>query len=197
LINGNDAQKLTVLSDNLFLSVSELKTSQGILGVFELPASSVDVSKLSRAVILEGVQDPKNVGALIRSAHCLGYDAVFLDECCAHPFSPKVIRASMGSVFCIPVLSCETTEALQLQIQELKDKGFFVVGTDVAGTEEIVRKEKIALLIGNEGSGLSPQSLELCDYVFRIKMASSAESLNAAVAGGIAMYLFNCDDVEL
>ncbi|MCL2808243.1 MAG: RNA methyltransferase [Coriobacteriia bacterium] len=192
----SSAQLLTVLSDNLFCSLSELKTSQGVLGVFELPAHEVDVSGFNKVVVLEGVQDPKNVGAIIRSAHCLGYEAVVLDCCCAQPFSPKVIRSSMGSVFHVPVVSCQAPGQLLQQIAKLKDSGFYIVGTALSGTEKVVAKAKIALLIGSEGGGLSSQSMELCDHIFTITMAESAQSLNAAVACGIALYLFNTDSTK-
>ncbi|MCL2437861.1 MAG: RNA methyltransferase [Coriobacteriia bacterium] len=186
-VAGDDAAKASVFADNIFESVSDLKTNQGILGIFELPVFNLEISRLSRVALLEKVQDPKNVGAIIRNAHCLGYEAVFLDEDCAAPFSPKVIRSSTGSVFHVPVLSGDILQ----HIQELKSAGFALVGTTLAGKEEVQTADKVALLVGNEGGGLSNQALALCDYLFRIKMNPEAESLNAAVASGIAMYLFN------
>jgi len=174
------------MSDSLFATLSELKTDQGILGVFEIPKFQVDLMSLSRVVILEGVQDPTNVGAIIRNAHGLGYGAVFLGEECAHPFSPKAIRASMGSVFHIPVVSCTLFE----QIQRLKDEDFVIVATDLAGDSKAAPFKKCALLIGSEGKGLSVEALSMSDEIFTIEMRNNAESLNAAVASGIAMYLF-------
>ena len=179
-------QNLTIFADSLFDSISELKTSQGILGIFELPNYDIDMTALSRVVVLENVQDPKNVGAIIRNAHCLGYEAVFLGEGCAQPFSPKVIRSSMGASFHLPVIAGSTLT----QMQELKDSGFTLIGTAMSGEEAVPQFEEVALVIGNEGSGLSQEALELCDYSFKIKMSDQAESLNAAVASGIAMYLF-------
>ena len=179
-------QNLTIFADSLFDSISELKTSQGILGVFEIPSYDIDMTALSRVVVLENIQDPKNVGAIIRNAYCLGIEAVFLGEGCAQPFSPKVIRSSMGSVFHLPVVVGSTLT----QMQELKDSDFTLVGTAMSGKEAVMQLEKVALIIGNEGSGLSQEALELCDYLFKIKMSDKAESLNAAVASGIAMYLW-------
>jgi TrmH family RNA methyltransferase len=181
-----DLSHSTVFADNLFDSISELKTSQGILGIFDVPHFDINTASLSRVVILEGIQDPNNIGAIIRNAHCLGFEAVFLGEGCARPFSPKVIRSSMGSVFHIPVIAGTTLE----QIQELREQDFSIVGTAMSGNEEVRPFEKVAILIGSEGSGLSAEALELCDYNFKIKMHNKAESLNAAVASGIAMYLF-------
>ena len=181
------ASKLTVFADNIFESISEFKTSQGILGIFELPIFDAEMSKFSRVVLLENVQDPKNVGAIIRTAHCLDFEAVFLGEGCAAPFSPKVIRSSMGSVFHLPVLSC----AIENQIRDLKDADFTIVGTALSGNTEVRNYDKIALIVGSEGGGLSSKTRALCDDLFRIEINSSAESLNASVASGIAMYLFN------
>ena len=181
-----DFQNLTIFADSLFDSVSELKTNQGILGIFEIPSFDLDMTALSKVVVLEGIQDPKNLGAIIRSAHCLGYQAVFVNDGCAQAFSPKAIRSSMGSVFHLPVIAASTAE----QLQELKNNDFALVATALSGKEDLPQFEKVALVIGSEGSGLSKETLELCDYVFRIKMHGGAESLNAAVASGIAMYLF-------
>ncbi|MCL2402891.1 MAG: RNA methyltransferase [Coriobacteriia bacterium] len=188
-IADEDGSKLTVFADNLFESLSECKTSQGILGVFEIPIFKLETATLNRVAVLEGIQDPKNVGAIIRNAHCLGYEAVFLGEGCATAFSPKVIRSSMGSVFHIPTLSADGS--IEGIIQDLKAAGFSVVGTASSGSEEVRQFEKIALIIGSEGSGLSEQTTALCDHLFRIKISPSAESLNAAVASGIAMYVHN------
>lgn len=95
----------------------------------------------------------------------------------------------MGSVFHIPTLSADGS--IEGIIQDLKAAGFSVVGTASSGSEEVRQFEKIALIIGSEGSGLSEQTTALCDHLFRIKISPSAESLNAAVASGIAMYVHN------
>ncbi|MCL2379592.1 MAG: RNA methyltransferase [Coriobacteriia bacterium] len=185
---------LRVLTDSLFNSLSELKTSQGILGVFKVPTfDDVDVTSLNRLVVLEGVQDPKNVGAIIRSAHCLGYQAVFLGDGCASPFSPKVIRSSMGSSIYLPTFADDTLA----QLRQLKDSGFFLIGTDLSGSEDVLQDMdalcKIAIVIGAEGRGLSSGVLELCDYRFKVSICESAESLNVSVASGIIMHIFNAD----
>ena len=186
-----DQSKFTIFADSLFAQISELKTNQGILGIFEQPSFEVNLAELSKIVILEGIQDPTNVGAIIRNAHCLGYELVVLGEACAHPFSPKVIRSSMGSVFRLPTFSLDSSEHLLQKIQDLKGAGFSIVGTALSGDEQAPGLEKFALLIGSEGSGLSQQAIDVCDSVYTIKMDKSAESLNAAVASGIAMYLLN------
>ena len=190
----SDQPKLTVFADNLFKSISELKTSQGILGIFEQPSFEVELSALRRIVVLEGIQDPKNVGAIIRNAHCLGYEAVFLTGDCAAPFSPKVIRASMGSVFHLPFVLSSSSEQFIQQIIDLKDAGFTLVGADVSGSEDVPLADKFALIVGNEGSGLTLQAQKMCDYLFRIRISEGADSLNAAVASGIAMYVLARDE---
>jgi TrmH family RNA methyltransferase len=184
---GLEQGRLSIFANDLFESVSELKTSQGILGVFEQPTAVIDVADQQRVLMLEDMQDPKNLGSIVRSAHALGYGAVFLAGACASPFSPKAIRASMGSVFHVPLLSVD----LQQQISELKAADFTIVGTALNGDADARKTDKLALLIGNEGSGLSAGAQELCDNLFTIPMHNKAESLNAAVASGIAMYIFN------
>jgi len=181
--------KVTVLADSLFASLSELKTDQGIMGIFTQPDHQVDISNIRRVVLLEDVQDPANVGAIIRSAHCLGYEAVFLSASCAQPFSPKVIRSSMGSVFHMPVVSLSDLSKLHQQIASLKESGFAIVGTTLSGSSDVPVQKKLALVIGSEGRGLTQATLDLCDHAFTIEMSDRADSLNAAVASGIAMYV--------
>jgi len=189
LFSQPEQSRLTVLADSLFASLSELKTDQGIMGIFQQPDYEVDASKLKRVVLLEDVQDPTNVGAIIRSAHCLGYEAVFLGAGCAQPFSPKVIRSSMGAVFHLPVVSLSDVDQLHQHTALLKEAGFSIVGTTLSGSSDVVPATKLALVIGSEGHGLTAQTLDLCDHAFTIEMSDRADSLNAAVASGIAMYL--------
>ncbi|MCL2680030.1 MAG: RNA methyltransferase [Coriobacteriia bacterium] len=180
-----------VIDDALFSSLSELKTSQGILGVFQMPDFHIDLATLQRVVVLQGVQDPKNVGAIMRNAHCLGYQAVFLSEGCAQVFSPKAIRAAMGASLYVP----STVGDIFDQVIQLKEAGFTVIAADLSGSEtlpaDLTSQDKIALLIGGEGSGISPEVLQGCDYRFRIPLQPGAESLNVSVASGIVMYLLN------
>ena len=172
------------LTQPVFESICELKTPQGIVGVVERCGKPQPPAGF--AVALENVQDPKNVGAIIRSADAAGADAVILSVGCADAFSPKAIRASMGSVFHLNVLPVpEFTEYLE----GLKAQGYCLVGSHLKGQEtRFCVKAPVCLLIGNEGKGLSEQVSALCDRLVRIPIYGRAESLNAAVAAGILLY---------
>ena len=184
------SQTYTRFSNHLFNALVDTKNPQGIIGVFDLPDQQLDLTTLDTVVVLEGIQDPGNVGTIIRTAFCLGYQAVLLDDACATYFSPKVIRSSMGALFHIPCASA----SLEQHVGDLKDAGFSIVGADMDGDDVRERDtsatpEKIALLVGSEGQGLSETALSACDYRYRIPLAhEAAESLNVAVASGIMMY---------
>jgi TrmH family RNA methyltransferase len=183
-------EKYTRLSNHLFNALADTKSSQGIIGVFDMPDQQLDLTSLNRIILLEGVQDPGNVGTIIRSAFCLGYQAVLLDEACAAAFSPKVIRSSMGALFHLPC----ATAPIEQHLNSLKDAGFSIIGSDLHGDDlpdklNLPTQEKFALLVGSEGQGLSETALDYCDYRYKIPMANeAAESLNVAVASGIMMY---------
>ncbi|MCL2525450.1 MAG: RNA methyltransferase [Coriobacteriia bacterium] len=186
-----EAKTVTVFADNLFEAASELITSQGILGVFELPDATLDFDAIRRIVVLDGVQNPGNVGAILRNAHCLGFEAAVLSESCAQVYSPKVIRSSMGAAFALPTYTAISAEDFVTQLKNLKAADFRLLGLDMGGSEQLPKADKIALVVGSEGSGLSSHVRTICDDTFKIKMNDQAESLNAAVATGIAMYLLS------
>ncbi len=183
----------TKLSNHLFAALSDTKNSQGIIGIFDMPCQSLDLSLLNKVVVLEGIQDPGNVGTLIRTAFFLGYQAVLFDDTCAAPFSPKVVRSSMGAIFHLPCF----TAPIEAHLSSVKDAGFCIAGGDLQGEDiqkcgAAAQQQRLALLLGNEGTGLSEVALSYCDYRLRIpEKNEEAESLNVAVAGGIMMYLLN------
>ena len=137
--------------------------------------------------MLEGVQDPGNVGTVIRTANALGMDAVALTGACADLYSPKTVRAAMGALFRQPVLTCTTDELMQL----LHARGLKLYGaalTDAAQDLRHVPLSPAAVAIGSEGRGLSAQLLAQCDGQIIIPMQPGAESLNAAVAAAVVMW---------
>ena len=139
--------------------------------------------------MLERVQDPGNVGTLIRSAYAFGADLVILSEGCADPWSAKALQSSKGAVVHIPFVSCSLKE----KIQTLKEEGTEVFAAALHQNSVTLQNVKVpdkwALVIGNEGQGLSNEILEACSRSVFIEM-QDFESLNAAVAGSIALYRF-------
>ena len=174
-----------ILSGNAFSSVSDTRTPQGIAAVLSrrvLPLSG------NRFVALDNVQDPGNVGTIIRTADAAGLDGVILGPGCADLFSPKVLRSTMGSIF---RMGFSFPDSLPDALRDLKEKGFSVLSSQLDGSSFFTR-EKMAssfvLVIGNEGSGVSPEVRDIATHRLALPMRGGAESLNAAVAAGIMMY---------
>ena len=175
------------LPEHVLAAVCDTRTPQGCAAVVRMPEPR-PVS--GRVVALDGVQDPGNVGTILRTADAAGLDGVLLSQQCADPFSPKVIRAAMGSTFHLPVsVVADLPEALRL----LKRDGTPVLCSQLDGEpfREVCRRVaggSFCLVIGNEGNGISDPVKALADLRPRLPMRGRAESLNAAVAAGIMMY---------
>ncbi len=178
-----------VLSREVYDSVVDTATPQPIAATVEIPRpiKSQPGSRTGTYLLLEDVQDPGNVGTLIRSAEAFGVAEIFVTPGCANQWSPKVIRASAGSVFRKPIQRMSLNEALEV----LRREGVRIAGA-VAHSEQAVPSpaaklwQPIAVLIGNEGGGLSQQALAMVDE--QVNIPCQTESLNAAIAGSLLMY---------
>lgn len=145
------------------------------------------VSK-KRYILLDDVQDPGNVGTIIRTAHSFGYTGVILSKGCADIYNGKVIRSTQGALFHIPVIRMDLLNV----IDDLKQQGVKVYATsltDATSLSNTICHDEIALVFGNEGKGVSQNILDICDGKIYIEM-QAFESLNVAVAAGICMYYY-------
>jgi TrmH family RNA methyltransferase len=183
-----------IITASQFRYISSTQTPQGIAAVVKIPPD-IYSAKLPENVgkhllLLEDIQDPGNVGTLIRTAAALEYSGVILTENCADPLNPKCVQASAGTVLS---LWLRRTEKYLETVQILKRDGYKIVAADVRGSDEpaiLTRQEKLVLTLGNEAAGLSKEILEIADYRVRIPVApEKAESLNVAACGAILMYL--------
>lgn len=177
-----------LVSGEVIQSISDSKTPQDILALCPLPAPAEPQALGRRLVALNQVQDPGNVGAILRSMDAAGNDALLIDAGCADPFSPKALRASMGAVFRVPV--CASPDLTGL-LARLKAEGWQLIAGDLGGGPFFGHppfQEKTCLLVGNEGAGLSPAHLALADRRLKLPMPGGAESLNAAVAASLLIY---------
>lgn len=143
-----------------------------------------------KILILDRIQDPGNLGTIIRSAVAFNIDTIICSPDTVDFYNPKVVRASQGMMFHIPIIVKNTKQI----IKELKDKDYKIVGTKVTNGKD-VRTASIyshfALVIGNEGQGISQEIDELCDEYLYIKMNENCESLNASIAASILLYEIN------
>ena len=174
-----------LLPSHVFQSVCDTKTPQGIAAVLELRTRSASGNRL---LALDGVQDPGNVGTIIRTADAAGFDGVLLSSDCADIFSPKVLRSTMGSIF---RLGFSFPASLPGTLEKLKADGFSILSSQLDGEPFYDRKDvssSFVLIIGNEGNGISEAVKAAATHRLRLPMRGGAESLNAAVAAGIMMY---------
>jgi TrmH family RNA methyltransferase len=138
-------------------------------------------------VVLAGLQDPGNLGTIVRSAEAFGADGVISLPGTVSAWNPKAVRASAGSVFRVPILAASEIEALE----HLREAGVRIVATTVSGTDAgdiQILSEPVALLIGNEGNGLTTELIAKADVAVTIPCPGSVESLNAAVAASVLLY---------
>ncbi len=174
-----------LLSDPVFRSVCDTKTPQGIAAVLSLQAKEASGTRL---LALDGVQDPGNVGTIIRTADAAGFDGVLFSQDCADLFSPKVLRSTMGSIF---RLGFSFPSSLPEKLNSLKQDGWSILSTQLDGDPFYDRRDvsdSFVLIIGNEGNGVSDAVKSVATHRLRLPMRGGAESLNAAVAAGIMMY---------
>ena len=176
-----------VLAGHVMESLCDAKTPQGIAAVCPYPADQAVTGDL--LIALDGVQDPGNVGTVIRTMDAAGFTCLLMDEKTADPYSPKALRATMGGAFRIPCVRCD----LPARLHELAQCGYEIVAGDLRGEDFFPRRKarnQLCIIIGNEGQGISPAVMKEATMRLKIPIPGRAESLNAAVAGAIMMYDF-------
>ena len=179
-----EERKIVRVSDDVLKYLSDEKTPQGVVCRVEIPR--LEPQKPSgRCLLLDGVADPGNMGAIIRTANAAGYKKIYLTNDCTDPYSPKSVRASMSGVFFTEIYVGERAELLKLF------NGVSLLVADMNGENlfKAVVPENYVLTIGNEANGVSELVKKAATKRLRIPMQATQESLNAAVSAGIAMYV--------
>lgn len=182
-----------ILSDALFQEVSDMVTPQGVLGVVQMPEYAqlelLDcVGERKHFLLLDDVRDPGNLGTMMRTAEGAGMNAVFLSKTSVDLFHPKVVRATMGSIFRMPFAYVDDLGEV---IRLLKERKIPVYGCMMGGRKRydtVHYQMGAGVVIGNEANGISKEVQEVLSDTVRIPMAGKLESLNAAVAAAILMY---------
>ena len=185
------ADKVTVVSDDVFRVLSDEKTPQGILCRVKIPTKGLETPQ-GKCLLLDGVADPGNVGAIIRTANAAGYNEIYLTDKCADPYSPKSVRASMRGI-CFTKLHFGTREDVLAVLHETP-----IIAADMNGKNvfDFSAPERFALVIGNEANGVSDEVFACATHTVKIPMQATQESLNAAVSAGIIMYVLAKDEFE-
>lgn len=182
--NSNECYKIP---DNLFKKISDTSSPQGIIALAEIPDSTaVEIDSKGRYIALENLSDPTNLGAVSRTAEALGVSGIILSSKGCDPYSPKCIRASMGTLLRMPVIILDNM-ASRLKESPLKTFAC-VVDKDADDIKTVDFNDGSVVIIGNEANGISEELKSVADRCITIKMAGRAESLNAAVAAAISIW---------
>ena len=180
-IGLNETYDYTVNPEILKKLSSQKSGTKEIAVVKKIEEKKVDGDKI---LILDNIQDPGNLGTIIRSAVAFNINTIILSDDCVDLYNDKVIRSSEGMIFNINIVRKKLIEI----IPKIKENGYTVYATTVNGKGYFENDSKIALVIGNEGNGIKEDILNLCDKNIKIKMNKECESLNAGVAASILMY---------
>lgn len=180
------AAKTVLVDPELLAYAADTETPQGVLFTCEIPEIAERVPG-ERLLVLDGVQDPGNVGTILRTADAFGADALVLLPGCADPWSPKVVRSTMGACFRLPILTCSLNELSEM----LTENKIPLYATALRDDTQDIRDadlRRAAVVIGSEGRGVSNAVLERCEKTLKIPMRDRCESLNAAMAAGIVLW---------
>ena len=190
---------VSVVSESSFRKVSGLVTPEGVMAVLSIDGIKRDLKERHQSLaergfpllFIEDLQDPGNLGTIIRSAEAAGVSKIVLSKESVDPFSPKVVRATMGSIFRVPVKISESEEGFYELISKEKEEGYRFYAAALSGKRDytdIIFGKKAAVLIGNEARGLSKKALSFADEKMLIPMDGAVESLNAAVAAAVILF---------
>lgn len=174
------------VTKEILRKLTSLTSSENYIGICQMPEFSQE--NWERIIVLDGVQDPGNLGTIIRNAIAFDYQALILSTDCADVYNEKVIRATQGALFHLPIIRCNIHEFLPV-LQQAQMTLYATALRESIPLQQINPDQKHALVFGNEGTGIKPEILQLCDHRIKIEMAAF-ESLNVAVASGICMYYF-------
>ena len=179
--------KIYVFSSSLFLQISSTEHPQGVIAVVKNKKMTIDLD-CGFFLVCDKVQDPGNLGTIIRTGHAAGVDGIILTKGTVDIYNDKTIRSTMGSIFYVPIFYDDVDFSI---IKKLKDNGVALVTTSLEESKNFFEenlKGKIMLAVGNEGNGISNELFELASKKVKIPMPGGAESLNVAIATSIILF---------
>lgn len=173
------------VSEHVFASIAQTNNPQGILAVVAMKKDTFRPRSLT--LMIDAVQDPGNIGTMIRTADAAGFDAVIVGKGSVDIYNDKVIRATQGSIFHIDVIQMNIADAIEM----LRENHTKVIATALEGAVDYTEMdvhENMALIVGNEGSGVEQSFIDASDQIVKIPIYGQAESLNVSIAASILMY---------
>lgn len=180
-----------VVSKEVFAKMSDTQTPQGILTVLKRPEYALDElldQPNGLYVLLENLQDPGNLGTILRTAEAAGVTGVIMTQQTVDLFNPKTIRSTMGSIYRVPFVH---TPSLGTVIRQMRERNIHIYASHLQGSQDyhaVSYRTACAFLVGNEGNGLSKEIADLAESYIKIPMEGQVESLNAAVATALMIY---------
>lgn len=177
--------KYQIISAGELKKISPSTTPQGAVAIFNfLPITKFNYQS-PKILLLDGIQDPGNVGTILRTADWFGVKDIFLSSTCADIYNPKTIASSMGSMFNVRFYQNQNLPKI---VDDLKKNNYKIIASDSHGQNNSLPTGKLGIIIGSEAHGISEELMTLADQRYQIPKIGQAESLNAAVAAGIIMY---------
>ncbi|KAA0563586.1 RNA methyltransferase [Bacillus sp. CH30_1T] len=180
---------MTMVSEEVGKALTDTETPQGVFAVCKQREDEHNIEKAATFMLLDGLQDPGNIGTIIRTADAAGIDMVVLGKGTVDPYNPKVLRSAQGGHFHIPIIRRDLNET----ISKLKERDIPVYGTALENGVEYTTvnpQSSYALIVGNEGNGMSKDLLTETDQNLYIPVYGKSESLNVAIAAGVLLYYF-------
>ena len=176
------------ITKKLYNYLTEVKTPQGILAVIEKESNEKNIDYTQEIIVaLDGIQDPGNLGTILRTVDSIGLTQILVSKDTADSYNPKVVRSTMGAIFRVKIIECED---LEKTLKEIKKHKFEIVVTSLQTKNSIydIDYKKKVIVIGNEANGVQEKIQQLADKKVKIPMLGKTESLNASVATGIILY---------
>lgn len=176
------------VTEKIFKSISDVSTPQGILAIVDRQNIDLKIDYSQDIIVaLDDIQDPGNLGTILRTVDSIGLNQILVSKGTADPYNPKVVRSTMGAIFRVKIIECEDLIKTLKQVQKNK---FDLVVTSLQTNNSIydLKYDKKAIVIGNEANGVKKEIQEMADYKVKIPMLGKTESLNASVATGVILY---------
>ena len=177
-----------VLTEELFNKISQTEKSQGVIGVYGFLEYKLKDLMKKKVLFLDSIQDPGNLGTIIRTGAALGIGGILLGPGCVDLYNDKVLRSSLGGLFSLPIVSVEYDD-----LKLFKKNNYNIIAMDLEGIKlsDYTFQEKTVIIIGNENKGISEAARKLTDSFINIPISEGMESLNASIAAAIVMYELN------
>ena len=184
----NSTNDIYIASEKALAAACDTKNPQGVICVIKTLDNNIDLDTINnKYILLENVQDPSNLGTVLRTADALGINGVIMTRDCCDVYSPKVCRGAMGALYRVPFMIIDNAPDF-ISAFNVYGRSFAAVVKDAESVCDVDFDGSVLIAIGNEGNGLTKDTIDACTQSVTIKMCNNAESLNASIAAGILMW---------